>query len=108
MTGAIAPTRSALRSLDGTAIAYDSFGAGKGVIVIGGALRTGRDYVPFARALARSFAVHVIERRGRGSSCPQGPDYSIAKVASSLPSSDGGGLADLCTSRAARICPRTR
>ena len=84
MTGALEPTRSTVRSLDGTAIAYDSFGAGKGVVVIGGALRTARDYLPFARALARSFAVHVIERRGRGASGPQGPDYSIDKEVEDL------------------------
>jgi pimeloyl-ACP methyl ester carboxylesterase len=79
MTGPTTPARSTVPSLDGTAIAYDSFGAGEGVIVIGGCLSTGRDYAPFARVLAQSFAVHVIERRGRGASGPQGPAYSIER-----------------------------
>jgi pimeloyl-ACP methyl ester carboxylesterase len=72
-------TCSTVRSLDGTSIAYFSLGAGDGVVVIGGSLSTGRDYLPFAAALARSFAVHVIERRGRGASGPQGADYGIDK-----------------------------
>jgi pimeloyl-ACP methyl ester carboxylesterase len=37
------------------------------------------DYGAFARALAEHFAVHTIERRGRGASGPQGRDYGIAK-----------------------------
>jgi pimeloyl-ACP methyl ester carboxylesterase len=49
------------------------------VIVIGGALSAGRNYSRFARALGRSFAVHVLDRRGRGGSGPQGPGYSIDK-----------------------------
>jgi pimeloyl-ACP methyl ester carboxylesterase len=76
-----APSRSSVRSEDGTSIAYESFGAGEGVIVVGGALADGRDYVPFARRLARSFAVRVIDRRGRGASGPQGPDYAVEKEA---------------------------
>jgi pimeloyl-ACP methyl ester carboxylesterase len=82
MTGA--PVRSCVRSEDGTSIDCESFGAGEGIIVVGGALATGRGYVPLARALARSFAVHVIERRGRGSSGPQGPGYSIEKEVEDL------------------------
>jgi pimeloyl-ACP methyl ester carboxylesterase len=71
--------RSTVRSQDGTAIAYETFGTGDGVTVIGGALSSGRNYSRFARELGRSFAVHVIERRGRGCSGPQGHDYSIDK-----------------------------
>jgi pimeloyl-ACP methyl ester carboxylesterase len=71
--------RSTVRSQDGTAIAYDTFGVGQGVIVVGGALSSGRHYRPFARTLGRSFTVHVVDRRGRGASGPQGPDYSIDK-----------------------------
>ena len=70
---------STVLSPDGTAIAYDTFGAGEGVIVVGGALSSGRDYHRFAQTLGRSFSVHVVDRRGRGASGPQGPDYSIDK-----------------------------
>jgi pimeloyl-ACP methyl ester carboxylesterase len=37
------------------------------------------DYGAFAQALGEHFAVHTIERRGRGDSGPQGADYSITK-----------------------------
>jgi hypothetical protein len=37
------------------------------------------DYAAFASALAEHFTVHLIERRGRGLSSPQGDDYSIFK-----------------------------
>jgi pimeloyl-ACP methyl ester carboxylesterase len=84
MRALAAPARSTVPSQDGTTIAFDSFGAGQGLIVIGGCLSTGRDYAPFARALARSFAVHVIERRGRGASGRQGPDYGIDKEVEDL------------------------
>lgn len=66
-----------VRSKDGTAIGYESLGAGEGLLVVGGAWRSSRDYLPFARALAESFTVHVIDRRGRGRSGPQAADYSI-------------------------------
>lgn len=67
------------RSQDGTAIAYETLGAGEGLLVLGGAWRSSRDYLPFARALARYFEVHVIDRRGRARSGPQGPNYSIER-----------------------------
>jgi pimeloyl-ACP methyl ester carboxylesterase len=68
-----------VKSQDGTAISYETSGVGEGLLVLGGAWRTGHDYLPFARALAQSFAVHVIDRRGRGRSGPQGADYSIER-----------------------------
>ncbi len=71
-------------SADGTMIAYRTMGAGRGVIVVGGALRTSQDYLPLARALARSCTVHLVDRRGRGLSGPQGPDYSLQREADDL------------------------
>jgi pimeloyl-ACP methyl ester carboxylesterase len=67
-----------VRSRDGTRIGYQSLAAGPhGLIVLGGALRSGEDYLPFARTLARSFAVHVVDRRGRGTSGPQAPEHRL-------------------------------
>ncbi|GLV60189.1 alpha/beta hydrolase [Dictyobacter sp. S3.2.2.5] len=66
-------------SQDGTKISYLTMGSGPAVIVIPGVLSTASDYVAFARALAGHFTVHIIERRGRGESGPQGADYSIRK-----------------------------
>jgi len=47
--------------------------------VIPGVLSMAEDYRAFAQALGTHFAVHTIERRGRGESGPQGADYSITK-----------------------------
>ncbi len=67
-------TRSAaVTSADGTTIGYHTLGAGQGVIVVGGALSTGQDYLALGRALAPSFEVHLMDRRGRGTTGPQGP-----------------------------------
>jgi pimeloyl-ACP methyl ester carboxylesterase len=66
-------------SQDGAKISYLTLGSGPSVLVIPGALSMAADYAPFARALAGRFTAHIIERRGRGLSSPQGVDYSIRK-----------------------------
>lgn len=65
------------RSADGSNIAYLTEGLGPAVILIPGALSTADDYTAFASTLGKHFTVHTIERRGRGLSAPQGPDYSL-------------------------------
>ncbi|MGJ6966241.1 alpha/beta fold hydrolase [Streptosporangium sp. G11] len=71
-------------SADGTLIGYRTMGAGPGLVVLGGALRTSQDYLPLASALARSFTVHLVERRGRGASGPQGPRYALGREVEDL------------------------
>ncbi|MFF4219419.1 alpha/beta fold hydrolase [Streptomyces nondiastaticus] len=71
-------------SADGTPISYRTMGDGPGLILLGGALRTSDDYVPLASALAASFRVHLVERRGRGASGPQGPHYTLGKEVEDL------------------------
>jgi len=66
-------------SNDGTKIAYFSVGDGPAVLVLPGVLSMASDYANFAFALAQRFTIHIIERRGRGKSGPQGDDYSITK-----------------------------
>jgi len=68
-----------LTSSDGATVSYLTIGNGPAVIVIHGALSRASSYLEFARALAEHFTVHLIERRGRGQSSPQGDDYSIVK-----------------------------
>ena len=72
-------TTATVRSKDGATISYLSMGCGSAVLVIPGALSVAANYVAFARALAEHFTVHIIERRGRGRSSPQGDDYSMDK-----------------------------
>jgi pimeloyl-ACP methyl ester carboxylesterase len=66
------------RSADGTTIAYDRFGTGTPLILVGGALagRTGSH--PLAEALAPGFTVISYDRRGRGDSGDTSP-YSVAR-----------------------------
>ena len=72
-------TTHTVLSRDGAKISYLTMGSGPSVLVIPGALSMAADYAAFASALAEHFTVHIIERRGRGESSPQGDDYSIAK-----------------------------
>jgi pimeloyl-ACP methyl ester carboxylesterase len=76
---AAAYTTHAVISQDGATISYLSLGSGPAVIVLPGAFSLAAGYVAFGHALAEQFTVHIIERRGRGQSSPQGADYSIRK-----------------------------
>jgi pimeloyl-ACP methyl ester carboxylesterase len=66
-----------VRSSDGTLIAYHSIGHGPGLVVVGGVLFEGSDYMALAEALAGVFEVHVMERRGRPGSGPQCQGHSL-------------------------------
>jgi pimeloyl-ACP methyl ester carboxylesterase len=68
---------SIARSSDGTEIAYHSLGHGPGLVIVGGVLSQGSDYMALANALSGAFQVHVIERRGRPGSGPQRPDHGL-------------------------------
>jgi pimeloyl-ACP methyl ester carboxylesterase len=62
-------------SRDGTTIAYDSYGDGPALILVGGALsfRKFKKMRQFAEALSDRFTVINYDRRGRGDSGPAGP-----------------------------------
>jgi len=64
-------------SADGTAVEYLTVGRGAHVIVVPGALALARDMADFAALLAARYTVHVVQRRGRGGSGPQGSRYGI-------------------------------
>jgi pimeloyl-ACP methyl ester carboxylesterase len=66
-------------SADGTAIECLSTGHGPHVIVIPGAFATAADLTAFAALLAARHTVHVVQRRGRGGSGPQGSRYNITR-----------------------------
>ena len=65
-------------SADGETVSYRTVGAGPSVIVIPGVLSVAANYDTFANALAETFTVHTIERRGRGRSSSQKPGYCMA------------------------------
>lgn len=54
-----------------------TMGRGPGLVVLPGGTRRARHYRALAQALADTYTVHIIERRGRGASPPQGPDYGL-------------------------------
>ena len=66
-------------SPDGTSIAYQTIGSGPGLVVLSGAVLPPNAYKKLAKILGQSFGVHVVDRRGRGLSGPQGRGYSIEK-----------------------------
>lgn len=73
----ITSQRSVVTSADGTEIAFDTRGAGPGVLILSGSVVPPDVYEDLAQALATSFTVHVVHRRGRGASGAQGADYRI-------------------------------
>jgi pimeloyl-ACP methyl ester carboxylesterase len=64
-------------SADGTTIAYHALGQGPGLVIVGGVLWDGSDYLPLARALADDYQVHIMERRARPGSGPQREHHGI-------------------------------
>jgi pimeloyl-ACP methyl ester carboxylesterase len=66
-----------LNSADGTPVEYLSTGRGPGVIVVPGVLAVASDLAGFAALLAERHTVHIVQRRGRGGSGPQGDRYCI-------------------------------
>jgi pimeloyl-ACP methyl ester carboxylesterase len=60
-----------------SSVDFSSIGHGPGLVVLPGGTRRGRHYQAFAEALSDRYTVHLIDRRGRGASPPQGPDYGI-------------------------------
>ncbi|MCK9862618.1 alpha/beta hydrolase [Paenibacillus sp. ATY16] len=71
--------RSNVVSKDGTKIGFLSIGKGPDLLIIHGALSDSSRFTRLAKELAGTFRVHVIDRRGRGMSGPQGPEYSMEK-----------------------------
>lgn len=66
-------------SADGTAVEYLTVGRGPGVIVIPAMFATATALTDFAILLAGRHTVHIVQRRGRGGSGPQGDRYGIAR-----------------------------
>jgi pimeloyl-ACP methyl ester carboxylesterase len=71
-------------SADGTTIGYRRLGDGPGLVVLHGAMESGRSHLQLAQALAATFTVYLPDRRGRGLSGPFGAGYSIAKEVEDL------------------------
>jgi pimeloyl-ACP methyl ester carboxylesterase len=77
-------SEQAVISDDGTRIAYTTTGTGPGLVILSGGLLSGKDYAALASALAGTFTVHSVDRRGRGDSGPQGENHSMAAEVTDL------------------------
>ncbi|MFF0137954.1 alpha/beta fold hydrolase [Streptomyces sp. NPDC005227] len=65
-------------SRDGTPIAYERFGEGPAVVLVGGAMCTGATLAPLAAALSDRFGAVTYDRRGRGGSGDTAP-FAVAR-----------------------------
>jgi pimeloyl-ACP methyl ester carboxylesterase len=80
------PTTSTVTSKDGTSIAFDRYGDGAPVVLVGGAFQY-RAFDPptveIARLLSSDFAVYHYDRRGRGDSADT-PPYAVEREVEDL------------------------
>lgn len=74
----------AVTSADGTTIGYHEVGSGPGLVIVHGAMQTGRSQLDLARALADDFTCYLPDRRGRGASGPVGPAYGLEREVADL------------------------
>ncbi|WP_406333004.1 alpha/beta fold hydrolase [Streptomyces sp. NBC_00203] len=65
-------------SRDGTPIAYERYGDGPAVVLVGGAMCTGATLAPLASALSDRFGALTYDRRGRGGSGDTAP-FAVAR-----------------------------
>jgi pimeloyl-ACP methyl ester carboxylesterase len=85
-------------SKDGTQIAYDVYGGGQPIIMVGGTMNS-RVFgpAPAAQLLGKDFAVYDYDRRGRGDSGdnrPYDPSKEVEDIAALIEAA--GGQAALC------------
>jgi len=73
------PTTDSVLSADGTVIGYRQMGSGPGLILVHGGMQASQNFMKLAEALADSFTVYVVDRRGRGMSGTYGDHYSLNK-----------------------------
>jgi len=72
-----------VRSTDGTIIAFERFGEGRPLVLIGGALSSRQAGVDYATALSDRFGVITYDRRGRGDSGDTQP-YAVEREVEDL------------------------
>lgn len=65
-----------------SSVDFLTLGRGPGLVVLPGTTRRAHHYRALAEALSEAYTVHVVERRGRGASPPQGPGYGLEQEVS--------------------------
>jgi pimeloyl-ACP methyl ester carboxylesterase len=64
-------------STDGTKVGYRQVGNGPGLVVVHGSMSSGLNHTQLAEALADSFTVYLMDRRGRGLTGPYRGDHTV-------------------------------
>lgn len=72
------PEAGTAKSRDGTTIAYDKWGSGPSVVIVGGALSDRAGAAELAKLLTARFTVYTYDRRGRGDSGDEKP-YAVER-----------------------------
>ncbi|MGW5364796.1 alpha/beta fold hydrolase [Actinopolymorpha pittospori] len=72
-------TLETVTSSDGTTIAFERYGEGPPVILIGGACNDRSTVAGLAASLASDVTAIAYDRRGRGGSGDNGSDYSVTR-----------------------------
>jgi pimeloyl-ACP methyl ester carboxylesterase len=68
-------------SVDGSHIGFESFGVGPPMLLVHGTSATHIRWAPVRGAFARHYAVHEMDRRGRGLSADEAADYTLQREA---------------------------
>ena len=80
-------TQLVVESADGTAISSESYGDGRALVVLSGALFPAERWLNVVRVLAERHCVYLVDRRGRGKSgdtAPYAPEREVEDVLSVL------------------------
>jgi pimeloyl-ACP methyl ester carboxylesterase len=77
-------SKNSVTSRDGTVIGYRYLGAGPGLILVHGGMKSGLDFMRLAQALSACFTVYLPDRRGRGLSGSHGEQFSLMREVEDL------------------------
>jgi pimeloyl-ACP methyl ester carboxylesterase len=70
---------SSVVSPDATVIGYETLGAGPPMVLVHGGTADRTRWAPVRQSLATRYTVHIMDRRGRGLSTAEAPEYSIKR-----------------------------
>ncbi|MET0136108.1 MAG: alpha/beta hydrolase [Kibdelosporangium sp.] len=75
---------SSVVSPDTTVVGYETLGSGPPMVLVHGGTADRTRWAPVRQKLATKYTVHIMDRRGRGLSTAEAPDYSIAREAEDI------------------------